>query len=532
MNTPLIRSLLVFLTSAVLLLTPASGQITTRVSVDSTGVEGNNYSYSPSNSADGRYVAFESDASNLVSGDTNGQRDVFVHDRRTGQTSRVSVNSSGVQGNLYSQEPAISADGRYVVFYSSADNLVPNDTNGFGDIFVHDRQSFQTTRVSVNSANVQSDGHSNGAASISADGRYVAFHSFASNLVSSDLNGYDDVFVHDRQLGQTTLVSINSAGLQANHYSSSPSISADGRFVAFVSNADNLVAADTNAALDVFVRDRLTGATTRSSTDSAGAQVLLSSFDGTISSDGRYVAFGSNASDLVQGDTNSWPDVFVKDLLTNQTNRVSVDSIGGEGDQVSQYPSISSDGRYVAFQSSASNLVLGDTNVQADIFLHDSISGQTTRVSVDSAGMQGNSSSVDPVISSDGLSVAFRSNAANLVPGDTNMVTDIIVRDPGSAIFHLTATGTCPGLMTLTISYATANRNVALVYGPSGNFVKSTTPCQGLVLEIAQPRLGAYVAANASGTAVLSFYAPPGVCGLTVQAVDVPTCTATNVIVL
>ena len=197
----------------------AAGGDTTRVSVASDGAQGNRYSYDPSISADGRYVAFYSYASNLVSGDTNGVYDVFVHDRQSGQTTRVSVASDGAQGNNGSYyDPSISADGRYVAFDSSASNLVSGDTNGARDVFVHDRQGGGTTRVSVASDGAQG-GTGSWNPSISADGRYVAFYSGASNLVSGDTNGTDDVFVHDGQTGQTTRISVASDGSQGNNHS-------------------------------------------------------------------------------------------------------------------------------------------------------------------------------------------------------------------------------------------------------------------------------------------------------------------------
>ncbi len=196
-------------------------------------------------------MAFQSFATNLVSGDTNGQLDVFVHDRQSGATERVSVDS----GNNGSYAYSISADGRCVAFSSDANNLVSGDTNGDSDVFVHDRQSGATERVSVDSAGAQGNLDSN-SPSISADGRYVAFWGWASNLVSGDTNATADVFVHDRQNGATERVSVKSAGAQGNGRSDDPSISADGRCVAFHSWATNLVSGDTNATEDVFVRDR------------------------------------------------------------------------------------------------------------------------------------------------------------------------------------------------------------------------------------------------------------------------------------
>jgi tricorn protease-like protein len=400
---------------------------TTLVSVDSAGTQGNGHCYSLSLSADGRYVAFQSAASNLVPGDTNNYTDIFVHDRQTGDTARVSVSSSGAQGNSESEWPSISADGRYVAFDSPASNLVTGDT-GYYDVFVHDRQTGQTARVSVSSGGAQGNRDS-GWPSISADGRYVAFRSAASNLVTGDTNNRYDIFVHDRQTGQTSRVSMDSAGTQGNHDSGWPSISADGRYVAFQSYASNLVPGDTNNASDVFVHDRQTGQTSRVSMDSAGTQGNNESLYLAISADGRFVAFQSYASNLVPGDTNNAPDVFVHDRQTGQTTRASVSSSGAQGNSGSDWPSISADGRFVAFLSYASNLVPGDTNDVRDIFVHDRQTGQTTRASVSSSGDQGNSESNSPSISADGRSVAFQSAASNLVPGDTNGYQDIFVYD-------------------------------------------------------------------------------------------------------
>ena len=418
---------------ATVLVTPgvARAVSTTRVSVDSAGGQANDGScqtYGSSISGDGRYVAFESHADNLVPGDTNGWQDIFVHDRNTGQTTRVSVSSTGGQGDDDSWQPSISADGRYVTFLSWADNLVGDDTNNWGDIFVHDRITGQTTRVSVSSTGAEADSYSNGT-SISADGRYVTFDSCACNLVPGDTNGVADIFVHDRITGQTTRVSVSSTGTEANEASYDPSISADGRYVAFTSLAENLVGDDTNYWEDIFVHDRITGQTIRVSVDSAGAQVNGDSYDPTISADGRYVAFISLADNLVPGDTNYMDDIFVHDRDTGQTTRVSVDSAGTQANDHSCNPTISADGRYVAFCNWGDNLVGGDTHNSQDIFVHDRITGQTTRVSVDSAGVQANSHTQSPSISADGRYVAFDSWADNLVPDDTNDQWDVFVRD-------------------------------------------------------------------------------------------------------
>jgi len=420
----------VALSVAILLASMAAGQVTQRVSVATSGAQGNNESDLPSISADGRYVAFRSAASNLVSGDANVVDDVFVRDRQIGTTERVSVDSGGVEGNGPSTAPSISADGRYVVFHSSASNLVSGDTNGLIDVFIRDRQTGTTDRVSVDSSAAEGNDESLWP-SISADGRYVAFWSRANNLVGGDTNDFEDVFVRDRLLGTTERVSVRTNGTEGNFYSAFPTISGDGRYVAFWSLASNLVGGDTNGRPDVFVRDLQLDTTERVSIDSGGMEGNDSSLMPSISADGRCVAFHSVASNLVAGDTNGEYDIFVRDRQVGTTERVSVDSGGAEGNGFCYNPSISADGRRVAFRSYASNLVGGDSNGAQDAFVRDRQSGTTERVSVDSGGAEGNGNSSYPgnSISADGRYVAFQSLANNLVSGDSNGDGDIFVRD-------------------------------------------------------------------------------------------------------
>ena len=435
-----------------------SGLMTiTRVSVDSAGNQGNAYSGNPSISADGRFVAFYSEASNLVPGDTNDETDIFVRDRLTNTITRVSVDSAGNQANRNSSTPSISADGRFVAFESFAFNLVPGDTNSSYDIFVRDTLTNTTTCVSVDSAGNQANidfvrptpvntptrvsfdlaanqlnAYSDNA-SISADGRFVAFSSDATNLVPGDTNRDEDIFVRDRLTNTTTRVSVDSAGNQANSgsYIFTSSISADGRFVAFSSDATNLVPGDTNRERDIFVRDTLTNTTTRVSFDSAGNQGNDGSNTPSISADGRFVPFESYASNLVPGDTNRQRDIFVRDLSTNTTTRVSVDSAGNQKNIGSDNPSISADGRFVAFESEDLNTRVGDLLIRdLDIFVRDTLTNTTTNVSVDSAGNPGEGS--NPSISADGRFVAFDSASSNLVPGDTNNRFDSFVVDTSS----------------------------------------------------------------------------------------------------
>jgi len=422
---------------------------TTRISLASDGTQGDRDSYTAGVSANGRYVLLNSEATNLVADDTNDRWDVFVRDRSSGITTRVSVSTDGAQGKPTddpwggSTAGAISASGRYVVFESDAPNLVPGDTNGVDDVFLHDVKTGVTTRVSVGSAGRQANG-SSGFSTISADGRYVAFSSLASNLVRHDKNGLSDVFVRDLATGKTTRVSLTGRGRQARCNlayceSTEPALSAHGRFVAFESSATNLVPHDSNRLADVFVRDRRTGRTTRVSVDSRGRQggrdrTMNGSNAPAISANGRYVAFHSADSNLVPGDTNGAFDIFVHDRRTGRTTRVSVSTAGRQANQESLGPpSLSSDGRYVAFTSLASNLVAGDVNDIADVFVHDLVTGETLIASLGRDGNQGDSSSGTSGVAfsaNDDLLV-FSSSASNLVSGDTNGVPDAFVRDFG-----------------------------------------------------------------------------------------------------
>jgi hypothetical protein len=349
------------------------------------------------------------------------------------ETTRVSVDSSGAEGNNESgigwpEDVAISADGLIVAFRSDAANLVAGDTNACSDVFVHDRASGFTERVSVDSSGAQANDFSGGAA-ISADGMIVAIHSYASNLVAGDTNGADDIFVHDRSTGITERVSVDSSGAEGNSSSAHASISADGQVVAGDSDASNLVANDTEP--DVFVHDRSTGITERVSVDSSGAPGDDTSKYASISADGQLVAFSSFATNLVPGDANGWPDVFVHDRASGITERVSVDSSGSEGNGYCDLPAISADGRCVVFDSGATNLVASDTNGHWDAFVHDRSTGITERVSVDSLGAEGNGHSYTNTssMSADGGFVAFHSDASNLIANDYNATTDVFVHE-------------------------------------------------------------------------------------------------------
>ena len=401
---------------------------TERVSVHTDGTGGNAQSANPSASASGRFVAFRSDATNLVPGDMNASEDVFVRDRKKGTTERVSVDSEGAEGNAQSNGASISANGRFVAFASSATNLVPGDTNAKADVFVHDRKTGKTERVSVDSEGAQANGHCT-LPSISANGRFVAFRSDANNLVPGDGNGALDVFVHDRKKGTTVRVSVNSDGVEGNANCFTDAISGNGRYVAFGSIASNLVSGDGNGVNDIFVHDLKTGTTERVSVDTDGVEGDDDSYSPTLSANGRLVAFESSATNLVAGDTNGAYDVFVHDRKTGATTRASVDPDGADGNVDSYQASLSANGRWLAFASSATNLVVGDTNARDDVFVRDLKQGTTALVSVDSDGNQGNSDSDAPSIAPKGRYVAFESDASNFAPDDGNAAYDAFVHD-------------------------------------------------------------------------------------------------------
>lgn len=399
-------------------------QVTECVDVDANGAQGaggGNLTSGASVSADGRYVLFIS-SSLLVPGDTNGAWDVFVRDRLAGTTEFASVDSNGTLGNGFSGLYGmwVSPDGRYVAFESRASNLVPGDTNGARDIFLRDRQNGTTERVSVATGAAQGNSDSL-FPSISPDARYVAFTGKANNLVAGDTNGYSDVFVRDRMNGTTEMVSVATGGANGNSDSYVPVISADGRFVAFESLASNLIAGDTNGAWDVFVHDRFTSMIERVSVSTGGAQGNNFSYQASISGDGRYVGFTSAATNLVPGDTNGSWDVFVRDRQSGTTERVSVATGGGQLSSDSG-GLISADGRFVTFSTGY-------------VFVRDRLNGTTETVSVSTGGAQANGTSGVGSISADGRYVVFGSSATNLVPGDTNGHDDVFLHDRAAAGF-------------------------------------------------------------------------------------------------
>jgi TolB protein len=419
---------------------------TTRiVSVTRAGHQGGpaQGSFDASVSADGHLVAFDSYV-HLISTDTDRVRDVYVKDLSTGNVTLVSVASNGHEGDDRSYEPHISGNGRFVAFTSEADDLVPGDTHGTGvpDAYLHDLATGRTTRVSVSSTGAQTaPGFGSFAEGVSGDGRFVVFDSDAPNLVTGDTNGASDVFVRDLRTKTTRRIDVTSLGMQSAG-ASGGSISGNGRFVAFISDAPDLVSGDTNGVSDVFVRDRKLHVTRRVSVSTAGAEGDAASggapMFGTaaaggfeISATGRFVVFLSAASNLVPGDSNGFTDVFVRDRHLHTTSRVNVNNHKKQanGDCVDN-PSISADGHVVAFDSEATNLVPGDTAGQIDVFVRQRAAGRTVRASVSSAGAQANQGGFVPSMAASGSVVAFESPSTNLVPHDANTNFDVFARGP------------------------------------------------------------------------------------------------------
>jgi Tol biopolymer transport system component len=397
-------------------LVPVVDATTVLLSADEHGGKGSGLdaTYPPAPARDASHVAFASAATNLVPGDGNGKSDIFVHDLDPGsgtwRTSRVTVGAAGQDADGDSFDPAISADGRYVAFASDAGNLVADDRNRTTDVFLWDREGQGPDRiVRLSTGSLGGDGNSySWEPSISADGSVVSFLSEASNLVPGDGNGVADVFVRDRtaEPSLTELVSGGPSGA-SDGGAWQQVLSADGGTVAFASDAANLVPGDGNRSSDVFVHDRSTGRTTLESRASDGSPGDDWSFFPSLSADGGVVAFDSVASNLAR-DSGKRPDVFVRDRGTGQTTPVSVSPTGATGNSPSYAPSLSADGRSVAFDSSATNLVAGDANgYGSDVFVRDLPDGATVLASLDVGGLAQFDQAYNAAISPDGSHVAF-----------------------------------------------------------------------------------------------------------------------------
>ena len=451
-------------------------------STNSSGQPSIGYTFLPKISADGRYIVFQSYADNLVAHDTNGV-DVFLKNLMTGETTRVTTDSNGVEQAgvyYYNWHTPITNDGRYVAFSSSAYNLVPGDTNGAPDVYLKDLLTGVTTRLSNGQGGVEASGPSF-VDDITPDGRYVLFTSGASNLVSGDSNDYYDIFVIDRITGSITRADTSGSGMEANGHAFGGNITPDGRYVSFFTYADNLVPSD-DPAYDIFVKDVVTGTTTKVSTNVAGGGGNASSVDPVISADGRYVAFSSIADNLVPGDTNGTWDVFVKDLDTGNITRVSTSAAGAEAGQGASQPDISYNGQYVVFESISANLVPDDSDLLPDVFVKDVFSGAIARVS----GSVGGGST--PEISADGRFIVFENHAStlatnNMTGHDLFLAANPLINDSSDTVYSsvsytlpadiedlaLTGAAAIDGIGNTLDNVLTGNVAANLLYGDAGS---------------------------------------------------------------
>ena len=400
------------------------------ISFGSESDTGNDYSLRPSVNSDGRFVAFDSIASDLVLDDTNRNSDIFVRDLHNGDTVLVSSAADGTHGNRSSHTPTISDDGRFVAFVSSSTNLSPADTDSISDIYVKDLNSGEIILASVGSTGTKANG-SSFQASISGNGQFVTFSSFATNLVGGDTDGQADIYVRDLINGTTRLVNTSSAGIKGDALAYDPTISDDGQVIAFRSKATNLVMGGNNGFADIYVKDLQSGTTTLASVSISGSSGNNSSIAPALSGDGRFVSFHSSASNLSPDDTDSYSDIFVRDLVTGTTRVASTNENGVKGNSSSYSPSISDDGRFVSFSSIARNLVDDDTNFQNDVFVKDLLTGAVIRASVGIAGNEGDdiSQQLDTSLSDNGQHVAFYSRATNFTDADFNGEYDVFAHN-------------------------------------------------------------------------------------------------------
>jgi Tol biopolymer transport system component len=380
-------------------------------------------------SASGRTMAFISRASNLLPEDTDKIRDIVVASLKTGHAALASVSSAGVKGDADCDDPMLDRAGKRVVFSSFADNLVDGDTNGLQDVFVHDLKRHTTLRVSVASDGTEGDERSVQPV-ISGNGDLVAFTSQADNLVADDTNGASDVFVHDQHTGVTRRVSLAADGTQADGMSFSPALSASGRFVAFLSEATNLVPGLAPTNVNVYVRDLKTGVVKMVSVAPDGSAGDLDSLDVTVSGNGRRVAFTSAAGNLVDSDGHLGWDVFVRDMKKGVTTMVSRGLEGAAADADSRQATISRSGKWLAFTSDATNLVADDTNGLTDIFRMKLKTRMVDRVSVSSDGTEANGNSDQPALGKDARFVAFSTRASNLFQAAPDGVWSVALRRP------------------------------------------------------------------------------------------------------
>ena len=427
------RSILAVVVGTTLVAGMPSGSATagdlTLISTADDGTKGNDESYPGSISADGTRVAFSSRASNLDPAATDGTENVYVKDLASGDLVLVSVTEGGISGDNNSTTPSLSADGAVVAFQSDAENLHPASSPEAGEIYLKDLTTGQLSIVSAGDDGTTGNLDS-WAPSISADGTMVAFYSFASNLDPADTDLFSDVYVKNVVTGELTLVSAGDDGTKGDLDSNSPSISADGTKVAFSSQASNLDPADTDSIFDIYVKDLVTGDLDLVSTADDGTKADRSSFGAQLSPDGGVLGFISQANNLDPSDTtDDILDAYVKDLATGAVTLISTADNGPKGNGQTDSLSLSNDGTRVVFQSASTNLDPADTDPFHDVYLKDLVTGDLSLVSTADDGTKGNSHSSNSVLSADGTLLAFASIADNLDPADPDLLADVYVKD-------------------------------------------------------------------------------------------------------
>lgn len=435
-----LKTVLTLMAVTLVLPVTAKTQVLERINLDSNENQANGPSTIPQStravSDDGRYVVFSSDATNLVMNDNNGLSDVFLRDRKLETTTRISVNKdNGGDASGESHTPSISSNGRFIAFASLAGDLVEGDSNSLLDVYVYDRVAKQLVRASVPATGNESDGGSKDPY-ISADGRYVAFSSSATNLVAEGAHFNVDIYVRDLFLGVTRKVSVRPGGVNTELNSWNPAISADGRHVVFTSGDGGLVAGDIEGPQDIFVRDLVTWAIERVSVSTTGVESNERNGVAAINADGSVVAWWSRANNLVEGDDNGQDDIFVRDRVADTTKRVNVSTAGTQASGGGSWRvSITDSGDFVVFMSDADNLVENDVNGYGDIFSHDRRTGITRRHSLTPVGAGGNHYSGNPSISSNGRYIVFESPASDFVANDDNQLHDIFLAQGPNVIF-------------------------------------------------------------------------------------------------
>jgi Tol biopolymer transport system component len=497
--------------------------VTTRASSTPGGAAGNAASRHADLSFDGRFVAFESAAADLVPLDGNGTWDIFVRDRVLLSTERASTGPLGLEADGPSFGPALSDDGRFVAFESDASNLVFGDT-GYRDVFLHDRLAGATVRISMASGGQQPNGDSRDVR-IDPTGRFVLFRSAASNLVPGDTNGFDDVFLYDHFFGSIERVSISTAGAEGDGPSFPASLSSGAGRVAFWSDSSTLVRGDTNHMTDVFVRDRVLGTTERVSlgpptpAEPAGAELSGFSREGDLTADGSEIAYASTAAGVVPEDTNGADDVFVRELATGTTTLLDKTSLGVLGSGNSYHPRLSADGRFCAFESFDAGLTPMPNAWGPDIYVTDRATGFTAQVSLASSGATDHVMSIFPALSGDGHSVAFHSVAAQLVTPDANKVDDVFVHERKSVALLTVDPLVAGGHLVLGISGAPPLGGVAVGWTLAGQWA---TGSPFGILDLAAPFFVFSLPVDASGGAGLVVPLPLALSGSTLffQGID------------